>query len=227
MISIFCLILTLNFSGHAKAPQIASAKTEQTKLIEEIDKKYQNAEAITMSVGKTDKMAALDQTREFAGTLIMKKGKFRLELQTKDKNKDTSLVVADGNNFWLVTPPPKEFQDAKTQVFKASMSDKRAKAQGLLQILTQGGVLKYFKVTGVSVDGDKVTYFLQPSSKGMEMRRLQVVADKQNKVIDSLKYWDTMDNETYYQFTNIDFEKSIRDELLSYKPPKDADVMNY
>jgi len=219
----FCTFLAFA----APAAKVSSASTEQISLLKETDKKYQDAKAVSMSVDKTDKLTALDQTRSFSGSLHMKRGKFRLELESKDKNKDTSMIIADGSTLWFVTPPPKEFKDAKTQVVKASLKDKRAKAQGLLQMLTEGGVLKYFKVNGVSESGDSVTFFLQPNSSSVEFRRAQVVVGKTAKTIDVLKYWDSMDNETTYTFSKVDFEKPVKDDLLSYTPPKNADVVNY
>jgi outer membrane lipoprotein-sorting protein len=211
----------------APTAKITSASTEQMALLKETDKRYQDAKAVTMSVDKVDKLSALDQTRVFGGTLYMKRGKFRLELESKDKNKDTSMIIADGTTLWFVTPPPKEFKDAKTQVVEGSLKDKRAKAQGLLQMLTEGGVVKYFKVNGVNDSTDNVTYYLQPNSSSVEFRRAQVAVHKKDKIIASLKYWDSMDNETTYTFSKVDFEKTVKDELLSYKPPKSADVVNY
>lgn len=231
MISILCFFWITLFTVHADAPKstpvIAAPQAEQSKLLQSIDQKYQKAKSISMNAEKVDKLSALDQTREFSGTIKMKKGKFRLELKTKDASQDKSLIVADGKTLWFVTPPPKEFKEAKTQVFKASMSDKRAKSQGLLQMLTEGGVLKFFKINGVTEAGSSITFFMQPKSTSMEFRRAQIVANKDDQTISSLKYWDSMDNETTYVFSQIQFNQSIDDSLLSYTPPKDADVMNY
>ena len=219
------LMLCVFFGGAAE--KVLVVKTEQLVLLKSVDDRYQKADSIKMMVTKKDKVAALEQTREFEGSLVLKKGKFRLDVKSKDKNKDESLVVADGTTIWFVTPPPKEFKGAKTQVVKAPMNTDRARAQGLLQMLTQGGVLKYFTVTG-AVENDKTTtYFLQPDKSSLEFRRAQLVVNKDNKTLAMLKYWDSMDNETEYEFSSVEFDKKIDKKLLSYSPPKDADVVNY
>lgn len=209
------------------ADKIPVVKPEQLVLLKSVDDKYQKAESIKMDVTKKDKVAALEQTREFEGSLVLKKGKFRLDVTSKDKNKDESLIVADGKTIWFVTPPPKEFKTAKIQVVKAPMNTDRARSQGLLQMLTQGGVLKYFTVTGANEDENTVTYFLQPDKSSLEFRRAQLMVDKKRKTLSMIKYWDSMDNETEYAFSSVEFDKKIDAKTLSYSPPKNADVVDY
>lgn len=221
----FYLLLSLCLAG--PAAKVESAKPEHMTVLMDIEERYQKAQGITMSVEKVDKLEALDQTRKYSGSMKIKKGKFRLELETQDASKDTSIIVADGKMLWFITPPPKEFKEAKTQVATASMSDKRAKSQGFLQMLTEGGILKYFKVTGVIENGDNTTFFLQPTSTSNEFQRAQMTTNKKEQIISSLQYWDSMNNETVYTFSSVDFKKPIDDSLLRYKPPKNADVMKY
>lgn len=227
MIYTFLQFLVLSVFMGGAAEKVPLVKTDQLVLLKSVDDKYQKAESIKMNVTKKDKIAALEQTREFEGSLVLKKGKFRLDVKSKDKNKDESLIVADGKTIWFVTPPPKEFKEAKTQVVKAPMNTDRARAQGLLQMLTQGGVLKYFTVTGASEEAKAITYFLQPDKSSVEFRRAQLVVDKDNKTLTMLKYWDSMDNETEYGFSAIEFDKKVDQKLLSYSPPKNADVIDY
>lgn len=227
MIYAFLQCLIAGVLASSAAEKIPVVKTEQLVLLKTIDEKYQKADSVKMNVTKTDKVAALEQTREFEGTLLLKKGKFRLDVKTKDKNKDESLVVADGKTIWFVTPPPKEFKGAKVQVVKAPMNTDRARSQGLLQMLTEGGVLKYFTVTGAIEDDKKITYYLQPDKTSVEFRRAQLSVDKDKKTLSMLKYWDSMDNETEYGFTSVEFDKKIDKKLLSYTPPKNADVVDY
>lgn len=227
MISAFLqFVLVVGFSCVAaeKAPVV---KTEQLVLLKSVDSKYQKSESIKMNVTKKDTVAALEQTREYDGVLHLKKGKFRLAVTTKDKNKDESLIVADGKTIWFVTPPPKEFKEAKTQVVKAPMNTDRARSQGLLQMLTEGGVLKYFTVTGAKEEGSSVIYYLQPDKTSVEFRRAQLTVDKDKNTLAALKYWDSMDNETEYSFSSVEFDKSVDAKLFTYAPPKNADVVDY
>ncbi|MCB9073675.1 MAG: outer membrane lipoprotein carrier protein LolA [Bdellovibrionaceae bacterium] len=223
--SLFIFLGSHLAQAEVKAP--GAPKTTELVLLKEVDQRYQKVKTIKSSIVKKDTVSALEQTREFEGTLWLTKGRFRLDVTSKDKNKDASLIVADGKTIWLVTPPPKEFKGAKTQVLKAPMDSKRARSQGLLQMLTEGGVLKYFRVTG-TLDSDKnVTYFLQPDKQSLEFHRLQIAINKEKKWIEDLRYWDSMNNETEYVFSQIEFDSKFDNKLLTYSPPKDADIMNY
>lgn len=208
-------------------PQPQPASTEQLGLLRAVDKKYQKAESVQMKVFKKDTVSALEQVREFEGSMILQKGKFRLEVVSKDNNKDVSLVIADGKTLWFVTPPPKEFKGAKIQVLKASLTTDRAKSQGLLRMLTEGGVLKHFTVTSAEEVSQKTVYSLKPDKTSTEFSRALVTVDKDKQIIAALKYWDTMDNETEYVFSSVEFDKIIDQKHLSYTPPKNADVVSY
>lgn len=218
------LFIFLSSAQAAKSPDVSPASKEQIALLKSVDDKYIAAETIVMDVKKTNKSGMIEQVQEAKGSLNIKKGKLRLDLETKDKDK--SLVVADGSFLWMVTPPPKEFKDAKTQVLKAPLNTKQARSQGLLQVLTEGGVLKYFKPTGVKKEADgTVTYFLQPQTASQELRRLVVSLNSEDKTITQLRYWDSLDNETNYDFSKVKFNQKLDKKLFTYKPPKNADVI--
>jgi len=209
------------------ALQGTAATTEQLVLLRSIDQKYQKADSVQMRVFKRDTISALEQVREFEGQIILQKGKFRLEVVSKDNNKDESLVVADGTTLWFVTPPPKEFKGAKTQVLKASLTTDKAKSQSLLRLLTEGGVLKQFTVTGVQDLSQKIIYSLKPDKKSSELSRAEVTVDKEKQILMTLKYWDKVDNQTEYEFSAVEFNKNIDKKRLTYTPPKNADVVSY
>lgn len=227
MISSFLQLLVVGIFVSVAAEKAPVVQTEQLVLLKSVDDKYKKADSIKMNVVKKDTVAALEQTREYEGSLALKKGKFRLAVTTRDKNKDESLVVADGKTIWFVTPPPKEFKEAKIQVVKAPMNTDRARSQGLLQMLTEGGVLKYFTVTGAKEEDNKIVYFLEPDKSSLEFRRAQLTVNKDDKTLAALKYWDSMDNETEYVFSAVEFDKPLAAKLFSYTPPKNADVVDY
>lgn len=222
---IFLLLLALAVQVRAELETSATMKPEQVALLKEVDEKYQKATSIEMVTSKTDLIAALDRKKESEGHLWVKKGKLRLELQTKDESKDQSLIIADGKYLWMVTPPPKEFKGAKTQVVKVPLNTKRARSQGLLQMLMEGGVVKYFKLAGVQESQGKTIFFLQPDKKSVEFRRAQLIVDPQQKVIATLKYWDSLDNETNYNFSEVHFGEKMDEKKFKYTPPKDADII--
>ena len=145
----------------------------------------------------------------------------------KETGKERSLVVVDGKNLWLVSPPVKDAKNSKTQVAKTKLANKKAKSHLLLQILTDGGVFRFFQVDKSVEQDDMVVYFLKPEKSMQEIQKAQVLVDKTKQVIAQFKYWDAMENETIYQFTNVEFDKSIKDAVFTYTPPKDAQVSEF
>ncbi len=209
----------------------ATQRADQVELLKKVDAKYIVAKTVTMAVNKTDKLNALEQTKSSEGTLQMKKGKLRMELTSTESDKETgkerSLVVVDGKNLWLVSPPVKDAKNSKTQVAKTKLANKKAKSHLLLQILTDGGVFRFFQVDKSVEQDDMVVYFLKPEKSMQEIQKAQVLVDKTKQVIAQFKYWDAMENETIYQFTNVEFDKSIKDAVFTYTPPKDAQVSEF
>lgn len=209
----------------------ATQRADQVELLKKVDAKYIVAKTVTMAVNKTDKLSALEQTKSSEGTLQMKKGMLRMELTSSESDKETgkekSLVVVDGKSLWLVSPPIKDAKNSKTQVAKTKLANKKAKSHLLLQILTDGGVFRFFQVDKSVEQDDMVVYFLKPEKSMQEIQKAQVLVDKTKQVIAQFKYWDAMENETVYQFTNVEFDKAIKDSVFTYIPPKDAQVSEF
>ncbi len=205
----------------------ATQRADQVELLKTVDAKYIAAKTVAMSVNKTDKLNALDQVKNAEGTLQMKKGKLRMELTSTEADKEKSLVVVDGKNLWLVSPPLKDTKNSKTQVAKTKLANKKAKSHMMLQILTDGGVFRFFEVSKSVEQDDMVVYFLKPTKAIQEVQKAQVLVDKTKNVIAQFKYWDAMENETTYQFTGVEFDKPIKDTVFSYLPPKDAQVSEF
>ena len=205
----------------------ATQRADQVELLKKVDAKYIAAKTVTMNVNKTDKLSALEQTKSSEGTLQMKKGMLRMELVSSESDKEQSLVVVDGKNLWLVSPPVKDAKNSKTQVAKTKLANKKAKSHLLLQILTDGGVFRFFKVDKSVEQDDRVVYFLKPETSMQEIQKAQVLVDKTKQVIAQFKYWDAMENETIYQFTNVEFDQTIKDSVFTYTPPKNAQVSEF
>lgn len=199
----------------------------QVELLKKVDAKYLAAKTISMNVNKTDKLSALDQTKNSTGTLQMKKGRFRLQLENSENSKEKSQIIVDGKTLWYIVPPIKGEKDSKTQVAKTNLKNKKSGSQSLLKILTEGGVFQFFDVVKSVEDGDLIVYFLKPNKASTEMQKAQLMVSKEKQTISQLKYSDAIENETTYQFTSIEFDKPIKDSEFSYSPPKDAQITQY
>lgn len=199
------------------------ASKAETKLLEVTDLKYQKDHGIHLQIKKTIVSSILGSTKVSEGEAWLNMGQMRLEIHKPEPSK----IIADKSYLWIESPAPKGFKEAQPQVLKASLKSKQAQSQGLIQMLTGGGLLKYFKVAGVQRLSGQVIYFLQPENQAVEFKRAQITVGKKAQVIDELKYWDQMDNETSYRFTKTEFHQKIKTSKFDYIPPKNAKVIVY
>ncbi|MEM7647308.1 MAG: outer membrane lipoprotein carrier protein LolA, partial [Pseudomonadota bacterium] len=189
LLTIFSLFLATSLQAKTI---VNSVSKKQMLLLKKVDLKYQKRHGIMIELEKTITMGMLGGSKQSFGEIWLQKGQMRLQMNKPDP----SLIVAGKKYLWIESPAPKDFKGAKPQVLKASLSSKRAKSQGLIQLLTQGGLLKYFRVSGVQVQPGEIVYFLQPENQSVEFKRAQLVVDLRKKEITQLRYWDQVDNET-------------------------------
>ena len=217
------LFLTSFALASSEPVSIRPVNDEDLLFLNKVDRKYQGSHGIHIKFKKTVHLAALGGQRQSEGEIWIDKGKMRLEVHRPEPSK----IIADSHFLWIENPPPKDFKGAKTQVFKASLKSKRAKTQGLLQMLIQGGVLKYFRVSGVQEEEKQMTYFLQPNNQSIEFKRAQIRIKIMEEEISQIRYWDQMDNETTFDFLTVELNQKIEKAFFDYKPPKDAEIMTY
>jgi outer membrane lipoprotein-sorting protein len=224
LIAPFVIVLLLALSTKAKDKTIVhSVSKKDILLLRNVDQKYQKKHGIHQKLKKTIKMEMLGATRSSEGEMWLNNGQMRLEIHKPDSSK----IIADKKYLWIESAAPEDFEDSKVQVVRASLTSKEAKAQGLIQLLTQGGVLKYFRVSGIQKKDNKTTYFLQPDKPAVEFKRAQIVIDTKARTITRLRYWDQVDNETTYDFINTEFNQKLDKNLFTYTPPKSAEVIVY
>jgi outer membrane lipoprotein-sorting protein len=205
----------------AAAGKIQSVDIAELNLLKKLDATYQEKNA-DMKVSKTIKIPLLEQERKAEGSLLISKGRLRMELNGSEK----TLLIVNKKHLWAVTYPPAEFKDAAIQVVKADTSTKKGRAQSFVTLFSQGGFLKFFTATAAQKDknGD-VLFFLAPKQEVTDFKRAQVLVSGDGKKLLALNYWDDRDNETRLEFTDVKFEKKIDEKLFNYTPPANADVL--
>lgn len=225
----FLLIIFVSKFGLAEVPKtknniVSQAQKDDVALIKSIDQSYKNAKSITMDLKKILNVQLLDKVSKTSGKVLFSKGRMRMEMDAPDK----SLVVIDKKHIWVVNYPGTEFKNSAIQVIQAEVSTKKGRSQNFLGLLTQGGILKYFNVSGVlKTTEEEEVFFLQPNQASVEFKRAQIVVNPKTKRITSLKYWDELDNETGYEFTNVQFDQRLEDKNFVYHPPKNADITHF
>ncbi len=203
---------------------VIQASEVDIRLIRGIDLSYQKAQTVSMDIKKSIKSQMLESKASISGKVMFSKGRMRMEMNEPDK----SLVVIDKKYIWVVNYPSEEFKNSALQVIKAKISSKKGRSQNFLGLLTQGGVLKYFNVSGLmKVSPKESIYFLQPNDATVEFKRAQMVLNPKTKRITGLRYWDEIDNETMFEFSNVKFNQKLDDKAFSYEPPEGADITEF
>lgn len=219
-ISFLMLMAATTFA--TKKSAVTSVSKADLKLLETLDKSYRQ-QSMSMKVERTTKVAIVGSERKNAGTLLISKGRLRMELDGSQK----SLLVVNDKTLWAVTFPDEDFQDGKLQVIRADTTSKQGRSQNLLSLLSQGGFLKFFTVAAVEREknGDSV-FFLSPKKEQVDFKSAQVKVSADGKKLLFLKYWDNRDNEVEMAFSDFKPEKSVAKEKFQYTPPSNADVMS-
>ena len=225
IVQISFIVSTLAASESSK---ISVASEQQIKTLKKTLLRFKT-ESAEMKVSKLVKLELLGQERKAVGNLKISKGKMRMEIQSPDK----SLVVLDKNTAWLISYPAEEFKNAVPQVIKANLSTKKGRSQSLVALLVQGDILQHFLVSGVLNKTDQkgaVVFFLQPKKTSTDFNRAQLTLNEVSKnsfEVVELKYWDEMNNETTFSFSDEKWGVSVKDELFNYLPPKGVDVLSF
>lgn len=220
---LMALIFPFFSLANEKKTLVHSVSKAEMLLLRRVDQRYQKEHGIHITLKKTITLGMLGTTKESEGEVWLNKGQMRLEIHKPDP----SQIVAGDKFLWIESPPPPGFDGAKTQVLRASLNSDQAKSQGLIQLLTKGGVLKYFRVSGVQRGDGNITFFLQPDKQSIEFKRVQIKVKIATKEILTLRYWDQVDNETTFDFVTSEFNKRLDKKLFTYKPPKGAEVITY
>lgn len=213
------------FLTHAAAAPLPVGKEEGSK-IKAIDKKYSDSKMVKMKVKKKVVYGQTGLEKSFSGDCWISKGKLRLEL-TDQETQIKNLIVVDDKNIWMESSPPKNDKKAVYQVIKSPLNNKKAKRQGLLQILSGEGILKYFTVAGVEKKASIWSLFLQPGKQSVEFKRALASVDTTQELILSLKFWDNIDNEEAFEFSDTEFLTKVDTSVFQYKLPAKAEVTNY
>lgn len=202
---------------------VHAVSTKEMLLLRNVDKKYQKEHGIHLAFDKVITLSMLGSTKKSSGEIWLNEGQMKLLVQAPQPSK----IVATKDYLWIENPPPPGFEDSKIQVLRASLKSKQAKSQGLIQLLTKGGVLKYFRVSGIQREPESITFYLQPDNQSVEFKRAQLVVDLKSQEITQLSHWDQMDNETHYHFTKSQFKQKLDPKLFDYKPPQNSNLIIY
>lgn len=221
--------------GALVAPTIGPPTKEQNAILEKFQKRLTGAGQVKAKINRKTVIGLLGQEKQAKGSLLVSKGRVRMDLNTEETD-ERHLLVVGPKAFWAVTYPSKDFEGALVQVVTGPVKSKKAGAAGFLALLGKDGFLKSFSVTGVTLDNDGgIRYYLQPKADWVEAKRAllalgpELSKSKKSSVRDfrEIKIWDFQGNETQFTLEDMNFETATAaDSKFEFSPPKNADVMS-
>lgn len=204
----------------SKAQSIAKQKKTQPDQLLSLNKNYGPQSSLTADVKKTTKLALLDKTKSSSGTLALSRGKLALELEGDEKTR----VVVDGVHAWVVSFPPKEFKDAPRQVLKAKIKGQPKEKMGLAALLSGSGLLEIFKVTERRAEDKKLIFVLAPKKISSDFKKAVIETNLKATEINKLTYWDELDNESLFEFSNTNSEAKPSAKLFKFTPSSKDEI---
>lgn len=186
--------------------------------------KYKDAQAVGMKVEKKIHLALLDETKSGKGRLWFSKGRLKVQIDKPEG----SLLVVDNHTVWLesrLTDDPSSL----VQVTKMKASQIR-KSNALLAILFGDEAVwsKFEIVTSHRQNGNlHLELRPQPGAKLLDVTKIKIVVRGSQSEISEITYWDELENETSYKFSDVDFDVSLSAKDFKYAPPPDAEISEF
>jgi outer membrane lipoprotein carrier protein len=207
-----------------KASKNSTQVAAEINDIKAVVGKYKDAQAVGMKVEKKIHLALLDETKLGKGRLWFSKGRLKVQIDKPEG----SLLVVDNHTVWLESRLTDE-PSSLVQVTKMKASQIR-KSNALLAILFGDEAVwsKFELVTSHRQNGNlHVELKPQPGAKLLDVTKIKIVVRGSQSEIAEITYWDELENETSYKFSDVDFDVSLSAKDFKYTPPPDAEISEF
>lgn len=184
------------------------------QLLREVETKYSKAPSLSMQFTQSSELTSTKQTKISSGTIEFKRpGKIRWETLKPDP----SLLVSNGNKFWIYTPPFDESEHG--QVIEGTSIESQSK---LATALLSGAfsVAKDMKIRAESALVFSLTP--KPGAAGTVKRAL-IQIDPNDRLIKKVTLEHRQGNRTEISLSQIELSKNIDDSRFTFTPPPHTD----
>lgn len=210
----------LAMSAKKSAAPVTKKATASLPSLNEIVKKYRNANLVSMKVNKVVKSELLGKETQYKGHMFLSRGKFRWDNDVPEKTQ----LIFNGSTIWNIQYPPKELP-GPLQIAKSKV-DKNTKKQILIStLLSAQGIDENFKIKDTKAQDGGTLFELEPKGKDLGITQLKIKTNSKKNIVE-INYKDDVGNHTSLKFDDIEFSKKSQNKLFEYVPPKGAQVTN-
>ncbi|MBX7231780.1 MAG: outer membrane lipoprotein carrier protein LolA [Bdellovibrionales bacterium] len=184
----------------------------------------QDPQGLSMSIKKESTNSLLGgKTKVSEGTLYLKKGKLRMELNGTEK----TVLVIDASTIWLET---RMVQDSGEKIIVNKSKKGVLGKDSLFEIiLNEKNINRHFtqKEKQKLPHGQLHLTYLPKTPNKNEIQNLEVWLAQQNKRIEKIKYQDDKENTVTYTLGEPKKLTQSQDQLFKYIPPKESEVTEF
>ncbi len=220
---LIALLVGIHFAFARENKVLAPVKITKEEISEDKDlkavaEKLQSSALVKMQLKKTVFNAITEEETSDEGHLSVTRGKMRMELTGDEK----TMVIVNKNEIWIVNYDEDEKDKAKQVVHVKSGKEKVH--QLLLSLLDGEQLLNNFEIKK-SVRKENILMFeLVPKSKIDEIVKVQLAVNDKNYVVKTVQYWDSNENKTVFDFSEVKFLKKNEAKIFAFVPPKGVKV---
>lgn len=205
--------------GPAAKPGAPAASAEAEKIIDEVQKFYQDTPQLTAKFRQTFKSGTFGKTTISDGQVYLKKpGRMRWDYVSKRDRSITRSQMSDGNTIWVVLVQNKQY-------FEQSLADSTLPVA--VTFLTGKGNLKKDFNAALDVSGkfgaktDRVLH-LTPKQPSAQFKDLYLVVDPQNFRVKQSIVINAGGDVNQFQFFEPDTRKKVADTWFVFNPKAPA-----
>jgi chaperone LolA len=207
-------LLSAFFALYAYAKDLPTKKlTPEVEVLQKVLSKYKNSKFTSATVERKLTQSLQGKTSVSQGQVFLSGSLFRLEL----KGKEETTIVFDGKKIWTET---KNESEKQPQVTSMRVGGKAQNQLLLNEVFVQGKLLERFNVLSATRSGDSILFDLEPNKNVASVSSLKVSIDAKNTVLEEFTYFDELENETSYKFSEQKFDQKMSSKKFKYTPPK-------
>ncbi len=166
-------------------------------------------------------LAAGESKKSYGKVYIKKPGKMRWDYykESKGKQKPEKAMVSDGKVFWV-------YEYEFKQVFKECLASSKLPTS-VTFLMGEGNLLESFDVSFEKSSSEaKPVIKLVPKKPTSQYKELHFVVDGKTFQVLKTTIFDPYGNTNEIVFSKVKFDQNLPDKGFSFKPPKDARLLN-
>lgn len=182
-------------------------------ILTAIEKKY-SGKSFKADFTQVSKLAALDITEKASGTaLFSHPGKMRWKYLTPQHHE----IITNGKSLWIYRP-------GENQVMRGDASQFFQSGTGGAFLSDISLIRKNFNITVKEVTTNYVEIDLIAKKKAKDLSSIVIRISQKNSEIERVVTYNTYDDTTLFQFSNIQF-KNIEPEIFEFQIPYGVDII--